>query len=69
MNLSEFFEHSKMSQRDFAARVNVTEASVSLWRSGKRTPSLNKAVIIERFTDGLVTCKDLIVNSIPPAGE
>jgi transcriptional regulator with XRE-family HTH domain len=66
MKLNEFLEHANMSQKDFADRVGVTESSISLYMAGKRTPSLKQAIIIENWTRGLVTCKDLLT---PPSGD
>lgn len=35
-----------MSQRDLALRLNISSGAIGMYESGKRTPSLNKAIEI-----------------------
>lgn len=45
-NLVELRKKHNMTQKDLAARLNVSKSAVALWESGKRTPTLSKAITI-----------------------
>ena len=38
-NISELRHHYKMSQRDFALKMGISKATVSLWENGKKYPT------------------------------
>lgn len=40
-----------MSQRDLARKLGVSSATIGMYESGKRTPSLKKAILIARLFD------------------
>lgn len=47
------------SATNFAAYVGVTPQAVCFWRDGKRQVPADKCPLIERMTDGKVTCESL----------
>lgn len=57
---AEFIKNSGKSQRHWAAALNVSEAYLSSLASGRKTPSLDVAVRIERATDGAVPASSWI---------
>lgn len=50
----------KMTRRDFAEAVGISESHLSLFLKGERELSLPAAVRIERKTKGEFTCADLV---------
>lgn len=60
--LSDFLTSKQIRQQDFAARIGVTQATVS--RLAKRTmmPSLPLAVEIERATEGEVSVSSWVAD-------
>ena len=52
--LSKFLRESEVTQAQFAARVGLSQATVSKLASGTLSPSLQVAVRIERATGGAV---------------
>lgn len=42
-----------------AARLKCSEQAISFWVNGKRTPSVEKCILIERETGGAVTVEQL----------
>lgn len=52
--LGHFLETTSTTQAEFAARLKVSQASVSKWQRGILRPSLDIAVKIERITHGAV---------------
>jgi len=57
MELSKYLE--KTSQTIFAEALGVSQGAVWQWASGKTPPSPEKALAIERATDGKVTRQEL----------
>lgn len=55
--LARYIAETGQTQRDFAAKLGVRDATVSAWVNGKR-PSFDLAIAIERETNGNVpvTC-------------
>jgi DNA-binding transcriptional regulator YdaS (Cro superfamily) len=53
-------QNPKMTRRDFAEAVSISESHLSLFLKGERELSLPAAVRIERFTKGNFTCADLV---------
>ena len=62
-HLEEFLTQSGLTQRAFAQRVGVREATVSAWRSGVR-PRPQTMERIERETRGLVPVWSWFAGSI-----
>ena len=50
-SLAELRGEKKMSQRDLARKLGVSSATTGMYESGKRTPSLKKAILIARLFD------------------
>lgn len=50
-SLAELRGEKKMSQRDLARKLGVSSATIGMYESGKRTPSLKKAILIARLFD------------------
>ena len=48
-SLAELRGEKKMSQRDLARKLGVSSATIGMYESGKRTPSLKKAILIARL--------------------
>jgi DNA-binding transcriptional regulator YdaS (Cro superfamily) len=53
-------QEPKMTRRDFAASVGISESHLSLFLKGERDLSLAAAVRVERKTKGEFTCADLV---------
>lgn len=54
MKLAAYLEETKEKQRDFASRVQTTDATVSRLLTGTLRPGLDLALRIEAATDGKV---------------
>lgn len=52
--LSEYLKDNGIRQEDFAARIGVTQATVSRLKAGLLTPSVTVAAGIERETGGAI---------------
>lgn len=61
MNLHNYLEEVENSNR-FAIRIGVPLPSISNWRHKKRPVPIDKALLIEAATNGLVTRKELRPN-------
>jgi DNA-binding transcriptional regulator YdaS (Cro superfamily) len=57
MELTKYLE--KSSQTSFAELLGVSQGAVWQWASGKTPPSPEKALAIERATNGEVTRREL----------
>ena len=55
------------SEADLAKRIGVSKQSVNLWKLGHTRPSPQRALDIERATEGAVTRHDLYPDLWPPA--
>lgn len=58
MTLAEFISSTKISRRDFAAIIGVSEVSVTRYLQGSRIPSKDEMLRIAKATDGAVTPND-----------
>lgn len=47
----------KLKQRHVAQAIDVDQSLISNWENGGRTPGLDVAVALERYTDGFVKCE------------
>ncbi len=61
MNLHEYLNKIENSNR-FSKRIGVPLPSISNWRHKKRPVPIEKALVIESATNGLVTRKELRPN-------
>lgn len=59
MNLKEWSQQARGRQAELALALGVSTPNVSFWVSGQKRPSIKAAVVIEQFTGGEVTRKDL----------
>lgn len=59
MNLADYLDRTKTSQAAFAKRLGVTQGLVHQWIAGKRPVSAEQCPVIERITNGAVTCEEL----------
>lgn len=59
MHISEFLEHKKISQDEFARHCGACKSTVYLWQQGKSIPSNEHMDKIRIFTGGLVTEEDI----------
>ncbi|CAG9177836.1 transcriptional regulator [Cupriavidus pampae] len=59
MKLAEYLESTKTSQAAFAKGLGVSQGLVYQWIAGKRPVSAEQCPLIERLTDGAVTCEEL----------
>lgn len=50
-NLSDLRKKHNMTQNELANRLNVSKSAVALWETGKRTPTLSKAIAIAAIFD------------------
>lgn len=62
MNLKEWAQQSRGRQAALAIHLGVPAPNVCSWVSGQKSPSVKAAVVIEQFTGGQVTRKDLFPN-------
>lgn len=47
--LAELRSENNMSQRDLAEKLGVSSATIGMYESGKRTPTLKKAILIAKL--------------------
>lgn len=52
--LNQYLKTNRVSQQDFAARVGVTQSTVSKLCRGTSRPSLDVAILIDKATGGKV---------------
>lgn len=59
----------KMTLKIAGEAIGVSHSSWSEWEGGSRTPSLEKALVVEALTDGAVTIEDWLFDAtvIPSA--
>ena len=60
MNLKEYLDKNKVTQREFAEKLDVHIHSLKNIVYGKRKPSLELALRIEEFSNGDVLPNDLL---------
>lgn len=58
MTLSDYLKETGLSQMEFARRLGVTQGAVGFWLHN-RPPTIERAIQIEKITEGKVTCEDL----------
>jgi DNA-binding transcriptional regulator YdaS (Cro superfamily) len=59
MKLSDYLTRHELSQEAFAKSIGVSQGMVYQWIAGRTPVAVQKAVLIERATGGLVSRKDL----------
>jgi DNA-binding transcriptional regulator YdaS (Cro superfamily) len=59
MNLADYLSTTKTSQAAFAKQLGVSQGLVYQWLSGKRPVAAEHCPVIERITNGSVTCEEL----------
>ena len=59
MKLDDFLNTSDMTASELARRVGVSDVCISQWRNEIRQVPIERAVLIERHTDGAVTRQEL----------
>lgn len=69
MTLSEYLEHSGISQAAFADAIKVKQATVSRLARNIMRPSLELAVCIERATGGAVVAASWVTVSVGADSE
>ena len=57
MDLKTYFATHK--QVDLARALGVTQGAIHQWLGGQRSIPLKRAIEIERYTAGVVTCEEL----------
>ena len=60
MQLADFILEKHMTQRMLARTLGVTEAAISLWARGKRTPNYRNLRKIRALTEGQVSADDFL---------
>ena len=60
MHLATFIAENKINQRRLALSLGVTEAAVSLWARGLRTPNYRNLRKIRALTEGQVSADDFL---------
>jgi transcriptional regulator with XRE-family HTH domain len=63
MKLKEYLTINRMTVTEFANLSSVSRASIFLYVSGKRKPSLISARKIEKITNGIVSVDELMTPS------
>jgi DNA-binding transcriptional regulator YdaS (Cro superfamily) len=58
MKISEYLKETGLSQMAFANSLGVTQGTVGFWLHNK-PPTMERAIQIERVTEGKVTCEEL----------
>lgn len=58
MRLTDYLREHKLTHTGFAAKIGATQAAVTRYVNGRRKPSLDKLLIIERVTGGAVQARD-----------
>lgn len=61
MKLRDWIRQRGISVPDLAIAIGESDSLVRKWVYGQRQPSLPKAVAIEKFTEGEVTSRDLLI--------
>lgn len=59
MRISEYLERHNLSQLDFARRLGVSQGLVWQWMEGRTKVTAERALQIEKHTDGEVTRHEL----------
>lgn len=58
MRLTDYLREHKLTHTGFAAKIGATQAAVTRYVNGRRKPSLDKLLVIERVTGGAVQARD-----------
>ena len=64
--LRECIERQWLTQKELAARANITDVALSRYVNGTRIP---KANTLSRLLEPLHTTADYLINGTPPGGE
>ena len=59
MLISEFIESKKLTQQQFAGMVGVSQGLIWQWINGRQKVTAERAIQIERATDGAINRHDL----------
>lgn len=62
--ITDFIKSSAQSQRYWAARFGISESYLSSLMSGRKSPSIEVAALIERETGGAVPMRSFV--TLPP---
>lgn len=60
-NLHEYISKHDGTAEAFAAKVGVSKSTISRWLAGSVTPSREKAVAVERVTNGEIKAEDVLL--------
>lgn len=58
MTLTDYLREHRLTHAEFASRIGATQAAVTRYANGRRKPSLDKIITIERVTGGAVRAID-----------
>jgi len=59
MNISTYLQQTKTTQQDFASQLGISQGLVSQWLLSRTTVTADRAVQIEKITNGKVTRLEL----------
>jgi DNA-binding XRE family transcriptional regulator len=59
-NLIQFMKENKIKAHKLAKKLNVSQATVYTWTSGRSIPGLEAAIKLDRFTRGKVSLYDWV---------
>ena len=65
MKLAEYLSKNDLTHAKFASMIGATQAAVSRYASGKRTPRPGQMALIAKATKGKVTANDFM----PPLAQ
>jgi len=71
MRLTDYLRQHELTHTEFAAMIGATQAAVTRYVNGRRKPSLDKLILIERVTAGAVRALDFANDPAPadPSAE
>ncbi len=64
MTLSQFIAAKGLTRAQFAAKIGVTEESVTRYMNGTRTPRRKQLELIYKVTKGAVTANDILQHEV-----
>lgn len=67
MTLSDYLRAHSLTHAEFASRIGATQAAVTRYANGRRKPSLQKIIVIERETSGQVRAIDFLPELAAPS--
>lgn len=69
MKLSTFLSERKISTADFAAKIGLSEVSITRYAASTRIPRRQHMLAIAEATEGLVTANDFFGIEVPAAPD